>query len=72
MSCQLALIAFVVVFTAIGLLAGASVLAYEGWVAFWRWYDYRMQNSKRIKNAQIDYAFYTRQFYVPYGQRARK
>lgn len=65
MICHLLLIAFI----AVGLLAGGTVLAYEAWVAFWNWYDDRMQDSKRIANAELDSAYSTGQFYVPYTMR---
>lgn len=64
-NCELVIIAFVVA----GLLAGGAILAYEAWVAFWNWFDDRMQNSKRIANERIDRAYTTGQFHVPYGQR---
>ena len=46
-------------------LACIAVFAYEGWVAFWKWYDDRMQNSKRIQNKHLDSAYKTGRFYVP-------
>jgi hypothetical protein len=46
-----------------------AVFTFEGWHAFWNWYDDRMQNSKRIANADIDAAYRTGQFYIPYSQR---
>lgn len=49
-----------------------AVFAYEAWVAFWNWYDDRMQNSKRIANAELDSAYSTGQFYVPYTMRDMK
>lgn len=58
---ELAWIAFIGCVTLLCL----AVFAFEGWHAFWGCYDNRMQNSKRIKNAEIDRAYTTRQFYVP-------
>jgi hypothetical protein len=62
---ELAWIAFLVAVT----LACIAVFAFEGWVAFWKWHDDRMQNSKRIQNAQIDAAYKSGQLHVPYSQR---
>jgi hypothetical protein len=46
-------------------LACLAVFAFEGWHLFWKWYDDRMQNGRRIANAQIDRAYRTGQFYIP-------
>jgi hypothetical protein len=68
MNCKLILIAFL----AVGLLAGFAVLAHAAWVGFWNWFDDRMQNNKRIANEQLDTAYSTGQFYVPYTMRDMK
>jgi hypothetical protein len=50
-------------------IIGVPLLCVWAWESFWGWYDDRMQNSKRIKNADIDAAYSTRQFHVPYTMR---
>jgi Flp pilus assembly pilin Flp len=50
-------------------IIGVSVLCVWAWESFWDWYDDRMQNSKRIRNAKIDASYTTGQFSVPYNQR---
>jgi hypothetical protein len=50
-------------------IIGVPLLCVWFWESFWNWYDNRMQNSKRIANEEIDAAYSTGQFYVPYNMR---
>ena len=50
----------------IGVLVFVVLLAFYAWVGFWDWYDDRMQESKRIANEELDAAYRTGSFYVPY------
>lgn len=68
MNCHLVLIAFI----GAGLLISGAVLAYQAWTGFWNWFDDRMQNSKRIANAELDAAYRTGRFWVPYTMRDMK
>ena len=60
---------FLIAFIGVVLLGFAALLLYSCWVWFWNWFDDQMQNSKRIANTELDGAYRTGQFYVPYTMR---
>lgn len=47
----------------------AGLIGWGAWSLFWHLYDEHMQAQKRIANSQLDSAWTTRQFYIPYSQR---
>lgn len=64
-------LAVICVIAVVLLICGLALIA-GAWVAFWDWFDDRMQNSIRIKNEELDAAYTTGQFNVPYTMRDMK